>query len=347
MPRSRWGVPPGWKGWQHATPAAPAVVAAICSAGHQPVRAGPMCAAHAGRVTAAAQMLPILTLTGPPCSTPLHTQSTQAVGSVCTICTPAAALDGCHQLDVQRPPITPPPHNANHPHPLMDDCYPAGHSATAGAAGAVLASHFGKGGKDKVAFSIGTEFPGLAPRTYASLTEVSSPLLSSLCDSWQDVLAQPGLHHPPPLPPLVSQARLLCMCTSRCAAPCRTTLSTCNARPAGPALRVTHLACTAPTHTNLAPHCRLWRRSTCLGCWAGCTSGTLWWKGRRWGARWGNGWPRTKASSSPDASSACKAPRQLPAGTMVPAGTCCMAESPAKAMRRCSWRPMASACRDT
>ena len=45
----------------------------------------------------------------------------------------------------------------------------AGHSATAGASGAVIAEFFGA----DTPFEIGTEFPGLAPRTYNSIQEVS------------------------------------------------------------------------------------------------------------------------------------------------------------------------------
>ncbi|PRW60432.1 PAP2 superfamily [Chlorella sorokiniana] len=49
----------------------------------------------------------------------------------------------------------------NHPE------HPSGHSATAGASGAVLAEFFGA----DTPFEIGTEFPGLVPRTYASVQE--------------------------------------------------------------------------------------------------------------------------------------------------------------------------------
>ena len=45
----------------------------------------------------------------------------------------------------------------------------AGHSATAGAAAGALATYFGK---DTLTFTIGTEYSGLAPRTYTSLSEV-------------------------------------------------------------------------------------------------------------------------------------------------------------------------------
>lgn len=45
---------------------------------------------------------------------------------------------------------------------------PAGHSATAGASGAVLAQFFGA----DAPFEIGTEFPNLPTRTYASVQEV-------------------------------------------------------------------------------------------------------------------------------------------------------------------------------
>jgi hypothetical protein len=54
-------------------------------------------------------------------------------------------------------------------HVRPPDTHHAGHSATSGAAAAVLAKFFGK---DSVKFTIGTEFPGLSPRNYSSFTQV-------------------------------------------------------------------------------------------------------------------------------------------------------------------------------
>jgi hypothetical protein len=67
-----------------------------------------------------------------------------------------------------------PPTLHSFPHPCSSPSLPlhfyhAGHSATAGAAAGVLAAYFKK---DTLTFTIGTECSGLAPRTYASLTEV-------------------------------------------------------------------------------------------------------------------------------------------------------------------------------
>ena len=57
-----------------------------------------------------------------------------------------------------------PPPQHHHPSPPLH----TGHSATAGAAAAVIAKHLGA----NKPFTIGTEFPGLAPRSYAGIQEV-------------------------------------------------------------------------------------------------------------------------------------------------------------------------------
>ncbi|GAB4813265.1 hypothetical protein N2152v2_000311 [Parachlorella kessleri] len=53
---------------------------------------------------------------------------------------------------------------ATPPHPE----YPSGHSISSGAAAGVLANYFGT---DEVPFTIGTEFPGLSPRSYSSFSQ--------------------------------------------------------------------------------------------------------------------------------------------------------------------------------
>ncbi|PSC69336.1 acid phosphatase Vanadium-dependent haloperoxidase [Micractinium conductrix] len=60
--------------------------------------------------------------------------------------------------------------------------HPSGHSATAGAAAAVIAKHLGA----NKPFTIGTEFPGLAPRSYAGIQEAVDEV------NWSRVYA--GVH---------------------------------------------------------------------------------------------------------------------------------------------------------
>ena len=65
-------------------------------------------------------------------------------------------------------------------HPTLHNCmlrFPAGHSATSGSAAAVLAAAFG----DKTAFTVSTEYPGLAPRSFSSFSQVSSALEEVRC----------------------------------------------------------------------------------------------------------------------------------------------------------------------
>ncbi|KAI3430211.1 hypothetical protein D9Q98_004809 [Chlorella vulgaris] len=54
--------------------------------------------------------------------------------------------------------------------------HPSGHSATSGASAAVLESFFGK---DNVSFTIGTEFPGLTPRSYSSFSKAAKEVSDS------------------------------------------------------------------------------------------------------------------------------------------------------------------------